>query len=82
MNPDDPRISNSARQVQPFLAMEIFERSQDLIVCTGDAQIDDGCDRITAEEIQFDTRREVFKAYRNVQVNMNREDPACTEDSS
>ena len=30
MNLDDPRISNSARQVQPFLAMEIFERSQEL----------------------------------------------------
>ena len=30
MKPDDPRISNSARQVQPFLAMEIFERSQEL----------------------------------------------------
>ena len=30
MNPDDPRISKSARQVQPFLAMEIFERSQEL----------------------------------------------------
>ena len=30
MNPDDPRISTSARQVQPFLAMEIFERSQEL----------------------------------------------------
>ena len=30
MHPDDPRISNSARQVQPFLAMEIFERSQEL----------------------------------------------------
>ena len=30
MNLDDPRISASARQVQPFLAMEIFERSQEL----------------------------------------------------
>ena len=30
MTPDDPRISTSARQVQPFLAMEIFERSQEL----------------------------------------------------
>ena len=30
MNRDDPRISASAREVQPFLAMEIFERSQEL----------------------------------------------------
>lgn len=30
MNEKDPRISSSARQVQPFLAMEIFERSQEL----------------------------------------------------
>ncbi len=30
MSQDDPRISASARKVQPFLAMEIFERSQEL----------------------------------------------------
>ena len=30
MSQDDPRISASAREVQPFLAMEIFERSQEL----------------------------------------------------
>jgi len=30
MNQDDPRISTSARQVQPFLAMQIFELSQEL----------------------------------------------------
>lgn len=30
MNEKDPRISSSAREVQPFLAMEIFERAQEL----------------------------------------------------
>ena len=35
------------------------------------------CDRISANEIHFNTRTEKFFARGNVQVQMNREDPAC-----
>lgn len=58
-----------------------FVRTEDLIVCARNARVDDGCDRITAEEIHFNTRKETFSARENVQVQMNREAAGCEKAS-
>ncbi len=56
-----------------------FIRDRDLVVCARNARVDDGCDRITANEIHFNTRKETFSARDNVQVQMNRDAPGCGE---
>ncbi|NNL87357.1 MAG: hypothetical protein HKP27_16975 [Myxococcales bacterium] len=58
-----------------------FVRADDLVVCSRNARVDDGCDRITADEIHFNTRKETFSARKNVQVQMNRDAPGCEKPS-
>tara|TARA_Y100000590_G_scaffold463639_1_gene630925 strand:+ start:1318 stop:2259 length:942 start_codon:yes stop_codon:yes gene_type:complete len=58
-----------------------FRQHENVMICREDARIDEGCDRITADEIRFNTKTEKFSARGNVQVQMNREDSSCGEAS-
>lgn len=54
-----------------------FRQAENVMVCREHARIDEGCDRITADEIRFNTKTEKFSASGNVQVQMNREGSSC-----
>lgn len=71
----DVRIRDGARRATCDRAT--LQRSGDRVVCSGNARIDEGCDRVSGREIVFFLDREVLKVNGSADVRIHPRDAAC-----